>query len=229
MTCEVILDPKTMQRLGVICSRSAPRVRCSFCPQWREYKCDYPIATSKRGKVKDCNQSICAKCALSVPYVEMIDDAHATPNSHDYCPTHKNFVFPIANFKVIVVNSTFALDAEQIDRSTPLGNPNRIYRDTPWEREQCLIKYKRWLWENLKLPESAPAREMQRLASIVKERDLIIRCWCAPKACHGQIVGKALQWMIQQEKGSYAAENSMSDVCQSTRECTDGGSHSLLA
>jgi hypothetical protein len=31
-----------------------------------------------------------------------------------------------------------------------------------------------------------------------RTENLILVCWCKPKACHGDVIQKAIEWMIEQ-------------------------------
>jgi hypothetical protein len=62
-----------------------------------------------------------------------------------------------------------------IDRSTCWGNPFVIGRDG--NREQVIAKYERWLFTQPEL--------LRRLPEL---RGNVLGCWCAPQACHGDVL-----------------------------------------
>jgi hypothetical protein len=91
-----------------------------------------------------------------------------------------------------------------IGRPSPLGNPcsepdvpcpvcrrvhfgPRMVQLTPDRSISC---YRKWLWARLK------ARDERVLAALsdLGPEDLL-GCWCSPKACHGDVVAKAWQWL----------------------------------
>lgn len=74
---------------------------------------------------------------------------------------------------------------------SPLANTFRISQDTPGARLRCLTQY----WQHLDAqPRTSPAwRELHRLAAIAREKDLALCCWCAPAACHADVV----RWQIE--------------------------------
>lgn len=66
----------------------------------------------------------------------------------------------------------------RIDRQTHWGNPFVIGKDG--NREQVIAKYREWIHE----PEQAHMIEYAKRA--LKGKTL--GCWCAPKACHGDVL-----------------------------------------
>jgi hypothetical protein len=48
-----------------------------------------------------------------------------------------------------------------------------------------------------------PARkEIERLAIIISRRsDLLLLCWCAPKACHGDVVKEFVERIVRHNTG----------------------------
>lgn len=193
MDCKPLFNPTTKQNVGFVCGNFRSRAKCQFCGNRVEYECDFPV-----GK-KTCDKKICHSCAKHFPLLDSISDKLAFRDSKDFCPTHKDFVFQAGAHFIFVVNSDFSLEpnAQLIDRNTPLGTPYRLTKDEPYLRQECLRKYKRWLWENIKLPSSAPAQELRRLATLAAEEDVYLRCWCAPKPCHGQIVAAAICYLLK--------------------------------
>lgn len=65
-----------------------------------------------------------------------------------------------------------------VDRSTEWGNPFRIGRDGT--RAEVLLKYRKWLPEH---PEIIEAAKEQL-------RGKTLGCWCAPEACHADILAE---------------------------------------
>lgn len=80
-------------------------------------------------------------------------------------------------------------DVVYIGRGSEWGNPYVIGEDGT--RADVIVKYKRLLWNFIKS------------GSITKE-DLIrldskkLACYCAPLACHGNIIKLAVQWAKEQ-------------------------------
>lgn len=84
---------------------------------------------------------------------------------------------------------------------SPLANPYRIgYHG---DRDEVIEKYRRFLWGELKQYasgiESSAVTELIRIASYhYANWDVILMCWCKPQACHGDIVIKAVEWLIKE-------------------------------
>ena len=79
-------------------------------------------------------------------------------------------------------------DAVRVDRATEWGNPFKV--GTDGTLPEVIQKYRAWLWKRMK----DDASVIDRLAAIAG-RD--VKCWCAPKACHGDIVVAAAVWAAQ--------------------------------
>lgn len=79
--------------------------------------------------------------------------------------------------------------AVNIMRGTEYGNPFKIGEHGT--REQVVEQYRQWLWARL---QAEPTFAAKILA--LKGRDLC--CCCAPKACHGDIIEKAAEWLSTQ-------------------------------
>jgi hypothetical protein len=125
-----------------------------------------------------------------------IDDDPSKPRQFT-----QNHMFPIT----VVNRKTFKGPSQYIGRairnlkSSPLGNKYRVKPHGPYEREQSvLILYKQWLWKEMQDKTSAAYNELKRLAEIAKTQPLNLSCWCAPQLCHGEIVKKAIEFLIKQ-------------------------------
>jgi len=75
-----------------------------------------------------------------------------------------------------VLNKKNSIDGVYIGRPSKFGNPFEIGKDG--DREEVIRKYKGWILNQPELVEDAK-REL-------KGKDLV--CWCAPLACHGDIL-----------------------------------------
>lgn len=72
-----------------------------------------------------------------------------------------------------------------IGRPSRWGNPFQIGPDGT--REQVVEKYRIWLYEQVLDKEIS----LQELAELEGK---ILGCWCAPAACHGDVLVKASKW-----------------------------------
>jgi hypothetical protein len=75
-----------------------------------------------------------------------------------------------------------------IGRGGPWGNPFRIGRDGT--RDEVIEKYRVWLWDEI----NAGRVDLEKLAAL---RGKTLGCWCAPKACHGEVLEAAAEWAAE--------------------------------
>jgi len=78
-----------------------------------------------------------------------------------------------------------------VGRSSPLGNPFPLLREA--ERAAVIRDYEDWLAEQLLDPRSPASIEIHRLAALARKQDLCLVCWCAPKACHADIIKRTIE------------------------------------
>lgn len=79
--------------------------------------------------------------------------------------------------------------AVYVGRPSMWGNPFTVEAHG---REQCIALYRQWVMD----PEQATLREVARRT--LAGRDLV--CWCAPAACHGEILLAIANEHREQEK-----------------------------
>jgi hypothetical protein len=65
----------------------------------------------------------------------------------------------------------------RIDRRTLWGNPHPLKGQSQAERTACLLAYVRTL-----------AEDGTTLARVGDLRGEVLGCWCAPRACHGDVL-----------------------------------------
>jgi hypothetical protein len=70
-----------------------------------------------------------------------------------------------------------------IGRPSEWGNPFAIGRDG--DRAEVIERYERWLLENTTL-----------MAALPQLRGKVLGCWCAPQACHGDV----LVWLANRRR-----------------------------
>lgn len=73
------------------------------------------------------------------------------------------------------------------------GNPFPLYSKDEAERIFVIKEYERWLWEQIK----SGSITLDDLVSLDGKR---LGCFCSPRACHGDILVKAIAW-AKKEKG----------------------------
>ena len=78
-----------------------------------------------------------------------------------------------------------------IGRPSVLGNPFPMQGEAT--RAQVIHDYEDWLAEQLLDPSSPVSREIHRLAALARKQDLCLVCFCAPKACHADIIKRTIE------------------------------------
>jgi len=108
-------------------------------------------------------------------------------------------------FTVIVVKTQDTGDGIYIGRpmsgqkGSVLENPYRVKDES--QRGTTLVAYKSHLKEIYVVKDSPAKAECQRLADILEsEGTITLRCWCAPKKCHGDVIAQVL-FRILEKRG----------------------------
>jgi hypothetical protein len=98
---------------------------------------------------------------------------------------------------ITVVNKHHGQTGEYIGRGSPLGNPyshlpntKALFRvDT---REQAISSYETWLDQQIKTENPDVVHELVRLYRKAETGPVKLVCYCAPKACHGDVIRRIL-------------------------------------
>lgn len=78
-----------------------------------------------------------------------------------------------------------------VGRPSSLGNPFEIGRHG--DRQEVITQYATWLDEQMADPTSPAARKFAGLLRLVKRHGrLHLLCWCAPEACHADVIRERL-------------------------------------
>ena len=79
--------------------------------------------------------------------------------------------------------------------ASPLANPYHLTADA--DRGVVIAEYRQWLWRELRRSVNTPAAtELRRLHQVWRSTGaLYLACWCAPLACHGDVVKRAIEWL----------------------------------
>ena len=105
----------------------------------------------------------------------------------------------LPEIKIINYHHLCFEENEYIGRGSPLNNPFEITDEMP--REAAIEAYAKWLLEQIKAENQEVIGELDRLAAIAMEKGkLILRCYCAPKPCHGDVIRKVLLEAIQENQ-----------------------------
>jgi hypothetical protein len=92
----------------------------------------------------------------------------------------------------IVNKKVYDGPGEYIGRPSPLGNPFPVSIG----RDACIEKYREWLFGQERTSDAW--REIYRLARLYKSQGcLVLICWCAPLACHAEVVAEAVLQVIE--------------------------------
>jgi hypothetical protein len=102
------------------------------------------------------------------------------------------------NLQIEIVNRRNTSFGEYVGRPTPLGNPWRASDTLP--REEAIAKYKAWLNLQWKAGNTLVTDELHRLAEKLKrDGELVLSCWCAPKACHADVIAEAIKAIVEKD------------------------------
>ena len=88
-----------------------------------------------------------------------------------------------------VVNKYASQYDVYIGRGSQWGNPFVIGRDG--DRNEVIAKYRAHLWEQIQSGDVT----LDDLRELNGKR---LGCFCKPKACHGDVIAKAVAWAMEQ-------------------------------
>lgn len=78
-----------------------------------------------------------------------------------------------------------------IGRPSPLGNPFVLGRDG--DRAMVIAKYRSWLNKQIAEGVGNLAYDELRRLLVLARRPIRLMCYCAPLACHGDVVAEVLR------------------------------------
>ncbi|MCE9560823.1 MAG: DUF4326 domain-containing protein [Planctomycetes bacterium] len=99
----------------------------------------------------------------------------------------------MACYRVVHVNrhegpSVYVGRKGRAGRGHPLANPFKLKPNaTDCERVDCIAKYREWL-----LARSDLAEQLEVLRAETRNGERPLACWCAPKACHADVLAGLL-------------------------------------
>lgn len=92
-------------------------------------------------------------------------------------------------------------------KASPLGNPIKFgyvcrmcgerHYDDPRGRAQLIECYSTYLSIEWAKKGGKVEAELIRLAKLSKSVDIVLDCWCAPKACHGDMIKLAIELIVE--------------------------------
>jgi hypothetical protein len=83
-----------------------------------------------------------------------------------------------------------------VGRPSPLGNPYVI--NSIHKRSDVVAKYRQHLW-NAILSSTTIQEALIDLLTKARSGPLELVCWCAPQACHADVIKAALEWLDKHE------------------------------
>lgn len=87
-----------------------------------------------------------------------------------------------------------------IGRPSPLGNPIRM--DEGRTREEAVYLYGEHLQEQMQAGNEKILNELERIGQMVLDdsgQPVCLVCFCAPKACHGDVIKKVIERAIAEQ------------------------------
>ena len=92
---------------------------------------------------------------------------------------------------ITIGNKKYGARGIYVGRPSALGNPFPLRCEA--ERTAVIRDYEDWLAEQLLDLTSPASVEMSRLAALARKGDLCLVCFCAPKACHADIIKRTIE------------------------------------
>lgn len=77
-----------------------------------------------------------------------------------------------------------------VGRPSPLGNP--FYMSNESMRDFVCNKYEDWFKNKIAEQDPVVMAELQKIASIGKDKPMKLICYCAPKRCHADTIADYL-------------------------------------
>jgi hypothetical protein len=101
--------------------------------------------------------------------------------------------------QIKVVNAKYVLEPNEIefriDRSTALGNPyTHLHTHTLAKyqcstREKAIENYTTYFYKEIISGNNKKAKdELDKIIETAANSPVVLRCWCKPKSCHGDII-----------------------------------------
>jgi len=92
------------------------------------------------------------------------------------------------------VGRTWMKGAVYIGRPSVLGNPFVLKSES--DRSAVLVRYKEWFDRMLERKPPLFMRALEELEEKARAGNLVLGCFCAPRACHGDVIKNYLDRKI---------------------------------
>ena len=93
---------------------------------------------------------------------------------------------------ITVVNKRTSPFDVYIGRGSPLGNPFPMTNYSSAERTRVITEYRRWFLSMVAGKNPKVMSELSRIAELLKNQEVRLGCFCAPKDCHGDVIKEYL-------------------------------------
>lgn len=78
-----------------------------------------------------------------------------------------------------------------------LGNPFGVKPHGPYTREESLSRYEAWLEQKIVLMDKDVCAALNAIWKAARQGEVELECFCAPKACHGDIVKRTVHGKLR--------------------------------
>jgi hypothetical protein len=75
--------------------------------------------------------------------------------------------------------------------TSPLQNPFRL--SNPKMRAGVIRQYRTHIMDRIAKGDQSVISEIERIANLAKAGDVTLLCWCAPMACHGDVIREIIE------------------------------------
>lgn len=103
--------------------------------------------------------------------------------------------FHIFNRKMINLGNqdpSWCDEVVSVARPSVLGNPFPIGQGPNSTRDEVIARYRLHLWDRFQQEDPAVMAELRRLGDLdAQGKNVALVCWCAPLACHAEVVARA--------------------------------------
>lgn len=116
-----------------------------------------------------------------------------------------NALIGVSISPIIILNQYKSKQGEYIGRGSPLGNPFVIGKHG--DRKEVIEAYRIYLRKKIDEGDPVIIDELQRLGNkAITDKGLALRCFCAPKPCHGDIIKDVIidalyKWYLENPNG----------------------------
>lgn len=90
------------------------------------------------------------------------------------------------------------LGAVYIGRPSPLGNPFVMKSEA--QRTEVIAKYRALFEQYITWQTPKIMQELEYLEKLARRGDLVLGCFCAPRACHGDVIKEYLDRKLAEPK-----------------------------